>query len=740
VGVFSQPNMQRDSSIIVNIAGNTLKFPWAGGFNFTNWGMMDLDNDGFKDLVVYDKSGGKIRTFINDKQSGIVSFTHNPYYQNNWPTINSWFAMYDYNCDGKEDIFTYANGAGGILVYKNISTPSNFQFTPIGHYDAGIGTYYLVSDYTPVGVSGGPYNIPVNQVALPGVTDMDGDGDLDILVFNAQGYNIEYHQNQSKELGYNCDSLIFQVIDNCWGDINESSCTVNMFVCPYPKILNELSAQMAKTNHHAGSCIMCFDADGNSLTDILLGDVVCDSVIYMHNGGITNNSHIDSHTKLYPPGKPVAMSIFPCTYYLDLNNDARRDLVAAPAIQGSENVNNIWMYTNSNADNFPALNFVKNNFLQESMIDLGEGAYPTMFDYEGDGDLDLLVGNFGYYGTPYVSKIALFKNVGTVTTPSFSLVTADFANLSTIGILNMTPTTGDMDADGDPDLLVGDNNGRFSYFMNTAGFGNPAVFSSTPTASYGVGFLTGMHVGVRSYPQIIDLDKDGKLDIIAGNQAGKIYYYHNTGTTTAPTFSLVSTALGGVNVLQSACSNLGQAMPFVFSENGNYKMLVGSECGNIYLYDNIIGNLSGTFALISTHSFGIYEGEHTAPILYDLNGDLRLDMIVGNYSGGLSYYKGLSTNFYHIDEHTLFNELSIYPNPSSDILNIKFNSFNVVPKKLQLVDVSGRIIKEMGFKDNEMQIDLSEISNGIYFLSLQMFDAIGNIKSLSSQKIIIQHE
>ncbi len=731
--------MQRDSSIVVNIAGSTLKFPWAGGLNFTNWGMIDLDNDGFKDLVVYDKSGGKIRTFINDKQAGVVSFTHNPDYQNNWPTINSWFALHDYNCDGKEDIFTYANGAGGILVYKNISTAGNFQFTPVGHYDAGIGTYYLASDYTPLGVPG-TFNIPVNQVALPGVTDIDNDGDLDILVFNAQGYQIEYHQNQSKEKGYNCDSLIFNAVDNCWGDINESSCTVNKFVCAFPKILNDLNAQMAKTNHHAGSCIMCFNADGDSLTDVLLGDVVCDSVIYLHNGGHFNSAHIDANTTNYPPAKPIGMSIFPCTYYLDLNNDSKRDLIAAPNIQGSENVNNLWLYTNSNVDNSPVLNYVKNNFLQESMIDLGEGAYPTLFDYEGDGDLDLLVGNFGYYGTPYSSKIALFKNIGTPVTPSFTLVTADFSNLSAIGIINMAPTTGDLDGDGDLDLLVGDNNGRFSYFTNTAGFGNPAVFSNIPTASYGVGFLQLMDVGVKAYPQLIDLDKDGKLDIIAGNQAGKIYYYYNIGTTTAPTFTLTSTALGGVNVLQPLCSNLGQAMPFVFDDGGSYKMLVGSECGNIYLYGNITGNLGGTFSLINLNAYGIFEGEHTAPVLYDLNGDARLDMLIGNYSGGLSFYKGLSTNYNNIAETILFNELSVYPNPSSDFLNIKFNSFNVNSKKVQVTDVSGRIIKEMNFRDNEMQMDLSGVSNGIYFLNIQVYNESGNLKKISAQKIIVQHE
>ncbi len=733
---FLQPNMLRDSSIVVNISGNPIKFAWAGGLNFTNWGMMDLDFDGFKDLVVFDKSGGIIRTFMNDKISNQVSFTHNPTYQNLniWPVLSSWFAMFDYNCDGKEDIFTYANGFGGIRVYRNSSSAGNLQFTQVVNY--------LESDYTPIGT---PFitNIPTNQVALPGISDVDGDGDLDIIVFDAAGYNIEYHQNQSKELGYNCDSLIFKAIDNCWGDINEGSCTVQTLVCPYPRILAHLSNQLTKNQKHAGSCIMCFDADGNSLTDVLLGDVVCDSVIYLHNGGVAGNAHIDTFTAKYPPLKPIGMSIFPCTYYIDLNNDTKRDLIASPSLQGSENVNNTWLYTNSNTDNSPVLNYVKNNFLQESMIDLGEGAYPTMFDYEGDGDLDLLVGNWGYYGSPYITKIAFYKNTGTATIPKYDLITDDYSNLSSsLGLLNnMAPTMGDLDGDGDSDLLIGDNSGRFSYFTNTAplGPGNPAVFSTTATANFGNGFLTGMDIGNKAYPQIIDLNKDGLLDIISGSQNGKIAYYQNTGTVTVPTFSLITSFLGGINVTQSACSN-GQSMPFIFSDAGVYKLLIGSECGNLFLYDNIDGNLGGTFSLISANAFGISDGEHTAPVLYDLNNDARLDLMIGNYSGGLTFYKGLSTQYINIAETILYKSLTVFPNPASENINIVFSSFNVSPKKLQVLDLSGRCVKEIRFRDNQIQLNVSEFASGIYFLNIQLFDLGNSLQNTFTQKISISHE
>lgn len=730
--VYGQPNMQRDSSLAVSAAGTTLKFPWAGGHNFTNWGMIDLNGDGFRDLVSYDHSGGKVRTYLNDKISGQPAFTHAPYYQDNWPSINAWMALYDYNCDGKEDIFTYANGAGGILVYKNITSAGNLQFIPVGHYDPGIGAYYLVSDYAAVGIPG-TYNIPVSQVGLPGVVDMDGDGDLDIVVFSALGYNLEYHQNQSKELGYNCDSLIFKATDDCWGDVNEGSCGVTLNVCPFPKALHDFNRARPTKAQHAGSCIMCFDADGDTLTDMILGDLSCDSVIYLHNGGFANNAHIDSYTSLYPPGKPIGMSIFPCTYYLDVDNDNKRDLLAAPALQGSQNVNNTWLYNNTGADNAPALTYIKNNFLQEDMIDLGEGAYPTMFDEDADGDLDLLVGNFGYFGSPYVSRLALYRNNGSTTAPSFTLITNDYASLSVNGMLNMAPTTGDLDGDGDSDLLVGDNGGRFSFFTNTAGVGNPAVFSSTATANFGNGFLAGMDVGVRAYPQIIDLDKDGKLDIIAGNQAGKVYYYQNIGTGTAPSFTLVSSALGGVNVLQSLCSSLGQAMPFVFTDNGAYKMLVGSECGNLFLYDNIDGNLGGTFSLVSPNTFGLREGAHSAPALYDLSGDGRLDLMLGNYSGGLGFFRGLLTQF-AIEEQDAQLDCELFPNPAGATASLKFNSFNVSLKQVTVTDLSGRVVSAFTSRSNVFEIPVAALRSGIYFVSIR--SAGGS----TVKKLIVSHE
>jgi hypothetical protein len=94
----------------------------------------------------------------------------------------------------------------------------------------------------------------------------------------------------------------------------------------------------------------------------------------------------------------LKLNSFPCTFNLDVDNDGFKDLVASPnAIAGSENYQSVWYY--KNASSTPTVNFVfqKKNFLQEDMIELGEGAYPVLFDADADGKKDLIVGNLGYY-------------------------------------------------------------------------------------------------------------------------------------------------------------------------------------------------------------------------------------------------------------------------------------------------------------------------------------------------------
>lgn len=707
---YSQPVWKRFDSIPVFTNGLQLKNAWAGGLNFINWSELDIDLDGIKELIAFDKSGDKIRCYKYSSNTPLT-YTHYPDFQDNFPPVSSFVLFYDYNNDAKEDLFTYSLGNGGIKVYRNTSIPGNMSFT--------LEKTFITSNYTP---TGNPQflNIIASTVAVPGLGDFDRDGDMDILVFGS-GIKMDYHKNLSKELYGHSDSLVYVYTDDCWGDVQETTCQTQLNVCPYPEtpdVQFEMNRNPSQEIYHGGSCIMCFDADGDNDKDILLGDISCDSVEFFRNGGIITNAHVDSVSKKYPALNPIKMAHFPCTYFLDVDKDGKRDLLASPNTAGSENKNSNWFFKNIFFDSIPKFSFIKNNFLQDEMLDFGEGAFPALFDYEGDGDLDILVGNFGYFLTPsgYSPQVALLLNTGSASNPQFSLIDSDFLSNETIGLNNLSPAFADMDNDGDQDLFFGTFDGKLVYFQNTATLGSPAAY--VQAADFSSGFLTGIDVGQEAYPTLFDLNKDGKKDLIVGEYDGTMNYFENTGTINSPSFAAPVVNFGNVRTNQPGYF-VGRNMPVFFDDNGQTKLLAGSERGYLYLYGNIDGNLNGIFTKLDTIYTGLIEGEHVAPAMGDLTNDGIPDLVLGNYSGGLAFLKGIMNNSNVMASKMIWSKLTIFPNPSPNEFNVYIESEISLKKNLVIYDLAGRKIKELKeVNENNFTLDLSDNEKGMYFIEI----------------------
>ena len=727
---FAQTTVYRDT-IPVFESNTRLLMPWAGGINFSSFTQIDLDLDGKKDIVAYDKvcaSGGRLRAFLNIGVSGEAKYKHDYNHQNQFPAVNEWALFFDYDNDGRSDIFTYTTG--GIKVFKNNTVGQNLAFTLVKPL--------ILSDYNPYG-SPSISNLYCNSVALPGIADLDNDGDLDILTYSVFGVKIEYHKNMSQELYGNSDSLVFDMVDDCWGDIKENNCQVDLNQCPFMKMYKNIINDSLKKPMHSGSCIMCFDRNGDGDTELILGDISCSDVFFVENEGDSSNAHIGDTTKLYPnyPNKgsttTIKLNSFPCTFNLDVDNDGFKDLIASPnAIGGSENHQSVWLYKNASVT--PTVNFVfqKKNFLQEDMIELGEGAYPVLFDADADGKKDLIIGNLGYYTVnTNKSKLAFYKNIGTTTAPSFSLITRDYQSLSSYNIYSMAPTFGDLDNDGDKDLIIGDNNGQLHYFENIAPIGSAAQFSNH-LSNYKT-----IDVGNFAYPQLVDVNKNGTLDFLIGSLNGKITYYSNTGSLTNPTFVLQTAFFGGVDVRQTSIGSLtGYSMPFMFTESGVTKLLVGSEVGNIYLYDNIDGNLTGTFNKVDTTLFLINEGPRCSPFYEDITNDGKRDLFLGNHAGGLAFFN--STNVNQVGVNELFNEenVTIFPNPAADKITVAINDKSFSEITINCYDVIGNEVFETTTFNKINQIDVSHFSKGIYFIQIR--GKASNQLKLVTKKVVLQ--
>ncbi|MGZ4054686.1 MAG: FG-GAP-like repeat-containing protein [Bacteroidia bacterium] len=748
---YSQPFFQWNDSIKVTIGATTLANPWSGGLNFIQTSNIDLNGDEIKDLFVFDRSGNKIRTFINKGTSGAVDFKYDPSYETKFPNLHDWVLLKDYNNDGKEDIFT--STVGGIAVYKNTSSVSTgLQFTLMSNL--------LYSVYTPP--SGAPVNLYVSSTEIPALSDIDNDGDLDIVVFGITGNTIEYHKNMSMELYGTADSLKFQIANHCWGYVSENpltdiftlfdTCSGNVPVPEfkpegYKNKTPEIKIETAKSGERSpsGGCELCIDLDNDGDKEFILGRHTFNNLTMLTNGGTLTAGSFIAQDNAFPASTTsttaVDLAVSPCAFYTDVNDDGVKDLIVSPNAENvSENFNSVVYYKNTGTNTFPVFNYQQSNLLQDNMIDVGEGAYPVFFDYDNDGLKDLFVGNYGYFGTPgYVSEIAQFKNIGTSTNPKYNLITRDYMGLSTSGIFNIIPAFGDMDGDGDADMIIGGQDGKLQYYENTATAGAPANFVltvSNMTNSLG----HTIDVGNCAAPQIFDVDGNGTNDLVIGERNGKLSYYSHAGTTPIPVLDSVTNFFGQVKVSLPGYVT-GYSYPCLYKQAGVTNLLIGEESGFLRHYNNIDGNLSGTFTMADSIYEGIFQGTKTAPNLADIDNDGYVDLVVGNYEGGLSFYKGVSalTSTNNLDNLIHFN-FDLFPNPANNGFNVRIVNEENKIYQIEIYNVMGQLISKDKIVNNIFTYNATSLLTGVYICKVSEINTDGQKKTGALiKRIVIQH-
>jgi len=147
---------------------------------------------------------------------------------------------------------------------------------------------------------------------------------------------------------------------------------------------------------------------------------------------------------------------------------------------------------------------------------------PSLADFDGDGDLDLLCGEF-------LDGFTYFENVGTRTSPRYApgrrLHTAIGAPLA-MDLEMITPTALDWDKDGDLDLIVGDEDGRVAFVENTDRLGSDRTPLFLPPR-YFQQEAEDLKCGALVTPVGFDWDGDGDWDIVSGNTAGYIAFFEN---------------------------------------------------------------------------------------------------------------------------------------------------------------------------------------------------------------------
>jgi len=270
-----------------------------------------------------------------------------------------------------------------------------------------------------------------------------------------------------------------------------------------------------------------FFLGGNYITKVSLADIDGDGDLDMFYGGGDTGSltYFENVGTAQAPRFELAMEEFPGLRRLgretgiadadfgDLDADGDFDAVFARKIDGGS-----VLHWNDGTPHEAV--FV----IRPPVGPIGIQSNATLIDIDADGDLDCFSGA-GYH----IFQLEFAENTGDDTLPNFVIRSRNYQGLDFGVPFNFD--MGDLDGDGDYDLLVCKYPGPVAYYENT-GTPDSAFFTHVTDD-----FLSGRDTtDWMETPELADIDADGDLDLFLAGGYAHLYFFENTGNATMPQF------------------------------------------------------------------------------------------------------------------------------------------------------------------------------------------------------------
>lgn len=718
--------------------GIDLQYPFAGGLNAPQFSQADLDHDLLQDLVLFDRVGNVVLTYINEGTAGAPNYIFRPEYATNFPAgLTDWMLLRDFDQDGAMDIFcaAFALSSQEIQVFKGYYDGYGLKFTPhLFTYPPNCGQcnplYVFYPDNNPAFYN----NFPVSRGDIPDIDDIDGDGDLDIVAFpSGTSTSLTMLINTSVENGLPLSKPQYELYDNCWGRFYENGmvrCRAELSCHPDTCYLNcaQLGPEVAESRDglHPGATVTTYDQDNDGDKDLLLGNVSFPCIGMMYNGATPQNAWMTAQDTSFPSNNvPIEINSFPATYYFDYDGDGKKDLIAASNNPTSgEDRYSVWHYKNTaSVPGQHTFELQTKTLIIGDMIDLGTTTHPAFADVNADGLLDLVIGNYGYYtfinsqATFTNARLLLYLNVGTPTAPAFELASTDWAGLSQFAPYDydFSPTFGDIDSDGDLDLLVGNNLGGVYCYRNTAGPNQPMILQYDTNPMW----LAMDVIGSVSSPIVYDLDGDGLQDLLMGERTGNINFFKNQGSSAQPIYP-ASPTLQKIGQIDTRIPPevVGMSTPAIIQTLDGPIIVTGAQKGQLEAY-YLQGASEAVFPAISVTWGNVDPGNRSHPAFADLDNDGTLDMVVGNQRGGLELYRTeMETINVPLNTSTPnIPGLNISPNPARAWARVEWSVNTNI--RWQAFSMLGQLTAEGESASGSFNVEVRNWKPGIYILKAE---------------------
>jgi hypothetical protein len=294
------------------------------------------------------------------------------------------------------------------------------------------------------------------------------------------------------------------------------------------------------------------------------------------------------------------------------------------------------------------LNLGAEGFVRANGVDITVPGYsvPSFVHWNSDALLDLVVGEGG---GDFPGKVRVYLNVGTPTAPEFGeyfYVQSEGADLvvPSESCQGAYPRVVFWDADQRKDLLVGMANGTVKLFLNVADDDAPAFDGGTLLQVGEPGAKVDIDVWARATPNVVDWNNDDRKDLAVGSVDGLIYLFINEGADDAPDFR-VMTYVERVSDLLLVPTTRSSPVVLDLNRDGRKDILAGNRGGELVFYANVGADAAPIFSVYSlVRADGVQidlPGQpRSRPFVCDWTRDGLYDVLLGSEDGKVRLYQG----------------------------------------------------------------------------------------------------